>query len=51
MPARRLMVIACTVNSTTASIKTPGEWKTLYRLGKAPTMAALDFARAWVKEL
>lgn len=29
----------------------PGEWKTLYRLGKAPTMAALDFARAWVKEL
>ena len=29
----------------------PGEWKTLYRLGKAPTLAALDFARTWVKEL
>jgi hypothetical protein len=29
----------------------PSEWKTLYRLGKAPTMAALDFARQWLKEL
>lgn len=29
----------------------PGEWKSLYRLGRAPTMAAVDFARVWMKEL
>jgi hypothetical protein len=29
----------------------PAEWKTLYRLGKAPTLAATEFARQWLKEL
>ena len=29
----------------------PSEWKTLYCLGKAPTMAGVDFARQWLKEL
>ena len=27
------------------------EWKLMYRAGKAPVMAALEFARAWRKEL
>jgi hypothetical protein len=26
-------------------------WKAMYRAGKAPTMAALEIARAWLKEL
>jgi hypothetical protein len=29
----------------------PAEWKTLFRLGRAPTTAAADFAREWLKEL
>jgi hypothetical protein len=29
----------------------PSEWKILYRLGKAPTTTALDFALQWLKEL
>jgi hypothetical protein len=27
------------------------EWKLMYRAGRAPVMAALEFARAWRKEL
>lgn len=26
-------------------------WKAMYRAGKAPTVAALEFARGWLKEL
>ena len=26
-------------------------WKAIYRVGRAPTVAALDFAKAWLKEL
>lgn len=26
-------------------------WKAIYRVGRAPTVAALEFARAWLKEL
>lgn len=28
-----------------------GSWKAIYRVGRAPTVAALDFAKAWLKEL
>jgi hypothetical protein len=29
----------------------PRQWKQLYRLGKEPTMAAVDVAKQWLREL